>query len=368
MRGRLFIAMVVGLLLARCGSVISGDVTGDKQPFDFEHPRCIASITNPAAGVVDVRYLGSGGVYLGWGSDAILLGPFFSNPSLIHSQLCSMHHDRSRIREHLASVPVQNVRAILTGHSHYDHVADVPVVAQEYATGAQIYVNETGLRMLAAYRHLRNRTHLVNAGDVISITTTNGAEVMRIRAVASDHAPQVCRSRRWPCNISDCRLKAEWTTPFESHRLRNFCSGQTLAYVIDLLGDRTVRYRIYYNDASPESPLGDPPRIDSLPYDLAILCMSSYDMVHGYPESVIGAIHPAHVVIAHYEDFFSRTDDHWHFVPLLRDRKALRFIQRMRSATTTLAFQPPIKSVCGASAPDFTMPVVGEQMLFRPMR
>lgn len=346
--------MVTLLGHCRSGSAISDGVS-----FDFEHPSCQSTVTVPPAGAVDVRFLGAGGVYVGWGSDAILAGPFFSNPPLSR-QLGNMHHDRARIAQHLQTVPVGKVRAIITGHSHYDHLGDVPVVAGEYATGAAIYGNQTGVNMLEPYAALKARTHVIRANDVVDVS-----DRIRIRAVASDHAPQICRSRRWPCDISNCSLDHPWTTPFESHPLRDFCGGETLAYVIDLIENDAVRYRIYYNDSSPEAPMGIPAMSDGISFDLAILCIASYDKVDGYPESLLQAIQPAHVIIIHWEDFFARSEGHWRFVPELTDAKVRRFVERMRSANAGHAFHPPTNHVCGASAPDFTMPVVGEQMLFQ---
>jgi hypothetical protein len=53
---------------------------------------------------------------------------------------------------------------------------------------------------------------------------------------------------------------------------------------------------------------------------------------------------------------------------LLTGRKARRFIERMRAANAGESTPPSTKRVCGATAPDFTMPVVGEQMLYTPVR
>jgi hypothetical protein len=41
-------------------------------------------------------------------------------------------------------------------------------------------------------------------------------------------------------------IATPWTTPLT----------ETVAFVIELLDGEKVRYRIYYNDASPDSPLG----------------------------------------------------------------------------------------------------------------
>lgn len=107
--------------------------------------------------------------------------------------------------------------------------------------------------------------------------------------------------------------------------------------------------------------------LSNVPYDVAILCIASYDFVHGYPEAVLRGVRPRHVLLAHYEDFFSKSEERWHFVPLLSGKKAARFITRML-ATHAIAgglAAETTKPVCGAAGDGWTMPVPGEQVLFR---
>ena len=333
-----------------------GVVTSDHRPFDYAHPPCRASLHDAQANEVDIRYTGSGGIYLGWRGNVVLLGPFFTNPPLLANLFGNFHHDRARIARHL---PPGNVRAVMTGHSHYDHFGDVPVVA---TPDIPIYTNTTGVNMLAPYPTLR--AHAVQADTPFPIVDANGAAVMRVRPIKSDHAPQICRSRRWPCDISRCELTTPWTSDFESHKLRDFCGGQTFAYVIDLLDAHgAVAFRIYYNDTSPESPLGVPAP-DGIPFDVAILCVASYDHVHGYPETLLRAIRPRHVLLTHYEDFFSKAEGHWRFVGLFTERKAQRFVERLVGTGAVTGGLAPVEPVCGAKGTGWTMPVPGEQARF----
>lgn len=352
----------------RGGSVIPGELTADGKTFDFRNPPCQAAVTTPTPDAVDVRYTGSGGVYIGWKGNAILLGPFFSNPGLIAAQFRNLHHATERIRQHMQPLTGVPIRAILTGHSHYDHIGDVPIVARQYAPQAKIYTNSTGTRMLAAYSDLRSRLATIDDKTPISITDTAGKEVMRIHAVVSDHAPQLCSCRHWPCDYADCEVDRDWTTPFERHKLRAFCGGQTYAFVIDLMDGDTIQYRIYYNDAAANAPLGIPPEVLTAdhPYDLAIICMASYDFVKQYPAMLLAAIKPRHVVLSHYEDFFSKSEGRWRFVPLLTDAKAARFLRELRDSHVVTNPLPPTNAVCGPSTREWTMPVPAEQMLFRP--
>jgi len=340
-----------------------GDVTTDHRPFDYAHPPCTASLRPAQPDEVDLRYLGAGGIFLGWRGTAVLFGPFFSNPSLLANLFGNYHHDRERIAAHLRGVPLASVRAIVTGHSHYDHLGDVPVVAA-MAPEAGIYVNSTGTAMLGAYSSLQQRLHAVRPEEPFTIADAGGAAAIRIRPVASDHAPQLCRSRRWPCNISACRVEQPWTSDFENQAPRDFCGGDTFAYVVDFLdGDGRVAFRLYYNDSAPEAPRGVPAG-DGVPYDVAILTVASYFHVHGYPEAVLAGVRPRYALLTHYEDFFSKSEGRWRFVALLSAKKAKRFVERAVSSGTISGELAPEPPVCGAAGAGWTMPVPGEQMRF----
>lgn len=365
---RFLLAITIAAALARCSSTMPGDVTSNHQPFDYASHDCQASLQAPKADEVDVRYLGSGGAYVAWRGDAILLGPFFSNPPLLANLFGRMRHDRPRIAAHLRDVAPASVRAIVTGHSHYDHFGDVPVVARDCAPSAEIFTNADGVAMLHGDPALYARARPVTAGKAFEVHAADGRVVMRIHPIASEHAPQVCRSHRWPCHISNCHLQSAWNGTFEDEKLRDFCGGDAFAYVIDLLDGDAVRFRLYYNDAAPDHGLGVPAMSDGIPFDVAILCIASYHLVDGYPELVLAGTHPRYVVISHYEDFFSKSEGRWRFVPLLSGAGAKRFVTRMLATHAIANDLASSKNVCGATGDGWSMPVPGEQLLFTARR
>lgn len=344
----------VALLLGGCGHILPGSLTGDGKPYDFARP---PQCTEPApdADKVEVRYLGSGGVYVRWRDDAILIGPSFSNPGLVRAGFGRMKHDRGRIARGLEGIDLRSVRGFFAGHSHYDHIGDLPVIAGEYAKDAPIWVNATGVRALEGEPNLRGRVQPLAAGDTIVVTPS-----IRVRAVASGHAPQVCRWRHFPCVYASGELAAAWTTPLSHHRLATMRGGETLALVIELHDGETDRYRIYYNDAAADSPLGQ----TTGEFDLAILCIAQWNWVRDYPRDLLAVLRPAHVVVSHWENFFVETRQAARFVPNLSNASAARFLEivdRQVSGTNG-----PGNNVCGVKTAHWTMPAPGSSMLFNP--
>jgi mRNA degradation ribonuclease J1/J2 len=82
-----------------------------------------------------------GGLLFRRGNDAIMTAPFYSNPNIFRVGLRRPIHSDTNLVERLLP-DVSDVRAILVGHAHYDHLMDVPYIANykfEYPHyGAQV--------------------------------------------------------------------------------------------------------------------------------------------------------------------------------------------------------------------------------------
>ena len=335
------------LLLAGCGHVV-----GD---FDFKNPPCSAHLdTDPAK--VEVRYLGSGGLFVRWRDEAILLGPQFSNPSLLRAAFGKSKFDETRIRTALRELGTTEVRAILVGHSHYDHIGDLPVVAHEpHIEGARIYVNATGEKLLHAYPELQPRITIVHAGDAFDLSPS-----FRVRVIASGHAPQLCPGNFWPCVYAAGDVAEPWTTEWKEHRLRSFERGDPFAFDVEVHDGDTTRYRIYYIDSSPTTPLGE----TTGDFDLAVLTMAQWAYVRDYPRHLLTSFHARHVLVSHWDNFFSKDEEHYPFVANLSDRSAAQFLTIVEGLTAGTG--QPVNDVCGVKTRHYTMPIPRSSLLFDP--
>jgi hypothetical protein len=301
-------AFLALLLLAGCvhpGRVCQGICAGQDVP--------------PGQGV-EVQYLGSGGVLFRRGDDVILTAPFYSNPSLWHVNAGPGLSDVTRIDEMLRrlKVDLSQARAILVGHSHYDHLMDVPWIARR-APRAEVYGNDTMRHILASIetRDIHRRAHSLQP----FMAAHDGAPGewrtlipgrVRVLAIKSDHAGHL-----GPIDL----LNPFGLHPDEEAQPRTalpdtpggYRRGQPLAFLIDFMeGDRVV-FRVHYQDAAARFPSGRPPRelIDQgRAVDLAVVCVGSYLNAGDYPESLLRAVKAGHVLLAHWEWFFDdpRTD------------------------------------------------------------
>jgi hypothetical protein len=69
---------------------------------------------------------------------------------------------------------------------------------------------------------------------------------------------------------------------------------------------RAPVFRIYFQDAPSEPPLGFPPDdlLAERPVDLAILCAATSSNVSNTPDSLLTVLKPSQVIVGHWEDFF----------------------------------------------------------------
>ncbi len=336
--------------------------------FDFSDPPC-SPAARPAEdpGAVLLRYLGAGGLYVEWRGSAILTAPFFSNPSVFDVAFDTVSPDRDAIRRGMQGIPTERIGAVLVGHSHYDHIADLPTLLDGTLSGVPIYVNQSGANMLSGCR---------SAGDLVVLEDHENRWIrpvdsegrplpIRFLPVPSAHAAHLPLYHYAPGEVSEA-----WTDCLNGKAFGRLKEGRTYAFLIDLLADdgRTVEFRIHYQDAVSSQPLGFPPPqvMARRKADLAVVCLASYWMVERYPEGILEHVRARHALVTHYEDFFTSIDAPLRFVRTLTDRRANRFMRRLEAEMSRPFHRPrgPSVRVCGPSGAAWTMPLPGEWIRF----
>lgn len=349
---RSLVALACGGLLGAAGC--SGPITGlpvytggtEIPPGDPAYPTTL-----------QVKYLGAGGVVLKRGTDVLLTAPFFSNPSIPRVAFGTIAARPDQIDRFLGgpSNGLAGATAILVGHAHYDHLMDVPYVKLHYLPRVKVYGSETMKNTLWGDAALE-RT------DIVSVEADAGTDQrmgkwwyasrrLRFMALVSEHAPIFAHIKFF---------EGSYDTPLAKlpDRAYEWREGQTLAYLIDFLGpdEKTVEFRVHYQDAASTAPLGFPPMFtqpgDQRRVDLALVCMPGFDQVPRYPEALIGRLNPRAIVLIHWEDFFA---------PLPDASSDLRTV----AALDAPAFLARLQKVMPPDA-TFKLPAPGSWMAFSP--
>jgi hypothetical protein len=271
---------------------------------------------------VFVQYLGVGGFLLKHGTDVVLTAPLYSNPSLLEVGFDHAITSDTELIDRLLPYDAMQAKAILVGHSHYDHLMDVPYLALCKATQADVYGSTTTQRLLAPIaEQLKAKeppTRVIALDEVAGSDATPGewqwlGEGVRFMALRSEHSPQVTvelpvlfkRDPRIPFHLWRGELSADRRELPRS--ASEWVEGKVFAFVIDFFEAKRLAFRIYYQDSGTNEPVGHvPPAVlDEHPVDLALLCLGGdFHRLKGHPEGILANLKPRFVILSHWEDFF----------------------------------------------------------------
>lgn len=284
----------LALALAACASV----------PLPVAGPEAKVTLSNAQARVATFQYLGAGGWLIRRGDDVVLTAPFFSNPGVFRVPFGWLQPNRRLINDRLDRVrdDLDDVKVVVAGHAHYDHIMDLPVVFERLPAGAPLVGGASVCNTLDAALHGRACAAL--SGYVGTHTKPakpyRVSDGIRIRPYLSSHAPQLLHRNLMRGVYGEARARV----PTHAFRWRE---GEPLAYLIDFMEGDKVALRVYYQDAAAEAPFGLPDQatLDAHAIDVAILCVASYHQVKTHPEAIV-ALQPKHLLLGHWENFFTR--------------------------------------------------------------
>ncbi|GMV38912.1 MAG: hypothetical protein AMXMBFR64_06280 [Myxococcales bacterium] len=252
----------------------------------------------PDARRVDVKWLGTAGYELRCGDHVILIDPYVTRVGLWGFLTGPIRSD-----EALASRVVPVADAILVGHSHFDHVLDVPAIAR--ATGARVIGSSSTANLMRS------------AGlPEAQITPCSGGEELevgpfRVRVVPSEHSRFALGGRvpyagEIPCS---CDLPM---------RGKDYKCGQVLSYSIRVGG-----VTLYH--AGSANLLDD--AIQDRDVDLLLVCISGRQATERFVPRLLSRVQPRRVMPMHYDDFFRPLDRDMKLLPMTRFGRLVDEIQ-----------------------------------------
>jgi L-ascorbate metabolism protein UlaG (beta-lactamase superfamily) len=293
----------------------------------------------PAPPGLKVKFLGVAGFMLEYGGDAVLSAPLFTRPSMFEVTAGFVDSDPLGVDKHLPASSLTNLRAVISGHAHYDHLLDVPTVLDRAKT-ATLYGNRSAKNLLAAFAPDRaakctgakKAPYDIARSRVVALDDTGSSVVdyracpalkpegaplegkwvsvpgshVRLLAMCSTHPDQV-----GPYHYAEGHVDEEQCNP--PQRMDAWKEGNTLSFLVDFLDPATNEpvFRAYYQDAPTDLPTGLPPDVvlAGKRVDVALLCVGSSDSTEEAPAPTVTALTPRYVIGGHWEDFFQPAEE-----------------------------------------------------------
>lgn len=193
----------------------------------------------PAEGQAGLRvtWLGVSTLLIEDGDTAIMTDGFFSRPGLLQVALTRIAPDPERIRRALARAGVDELAAVIVLHSHYDHVMDAPLVAEQ--TGALLVGSESTANVGRGLGLSENRIRVVEDGDTLRFGD------FEISFAASRHVPhgqamgEIDEPLEPPVRASDYLEGGSWSVRV-GHPQANMLVQGSAGFVSDALSEWSV--------------------------------------------------------------------------------------------------------------------------------
>jgi L-ascorbate metabolism protein UlaG (beta-lactamase superfamily) len=250
-------------------------------------------VAAPAAAEVRVRWLGVAGFTLEAEGTTLAHDPFLSRPRALRSLFYRYVPDDAVLGRFVgAESPapeLAHARLYLVGHSHYDHLGDVPWLAAR--TYGRVVGSATTAAIAQGYGVAPGRTLVKAPGEVESEGPFD------VRVFASRHAKVL---------FGRVPLEGELTTPPEAPiHAASFVLGDARGYLVT---ERTSGLRI----ALLSSAAVEPEALAALgrevaPVDLLLPATMGRDA--DYARLLVEALRPRLVVPHHFDDFYTPIED-----------------------------------------------------------
>ncbi len=229
--------------------------------------------------MVTVRWLGCAGLELRCGDSVLLVDPYLSRPSKWRSVFLPLEPDPGAVADYLKRIP-GTLAGILVGHTHSDHVLDVPALIAAHGS-AKAYGTASLANLLSAYG-------LEDKAVVVDGLGSQAIGPFEIRPVPSRHGKAFLGRVPFPGEIGR-GLKV----PLRMHRYRH--GGPLLWHV--KAGGRSFLH------AGTAGCMAE--ALQGLRADVVFVCAPGRQKSPDFLPTLLKTLDPDVVVPIHFDDFFA---------------------------------------------------------------
>jgi L-ascorbate metabolism protein UlaG (beta-lactamase superfamily) len=250
---------------------------------------------------VRVQWLGTAGFRVDHSGHTLLVDPYVTRASIAACAFAPLRSNPAAVARY-----APRADAIVVGHTHFDHVLDVPDIALN--TGARVYGSRSAAALCRAAGVPDERVEVVEreAGER---PVEREVGPFSLRFVPSAHAPIALGRVPFPGDIADCA-----DVPM---RVQGYKCGAVFGVEIRIAG------RTLYHLGSAE--LLDA-HAEVRHVDLLLLCTAGWTTSQNFPERVGHRLSPGAVLLSHWDDFLRPLEKPVRALPAMQ---LPRFVERI---------------------------------------
>jgi L-ascorbate metabolism protein UlaG (beta-lactamase superfamily) len=252
---------------------------------------------------VNIHWLGTAGIELSHSGQVILIDPYLSRPGKSDIFFKRLLPRKDIINWYVNNIG-GNVRAIVAGHTHFDHVLDIPLMAHSLdcpVLGSSSLDTLLSLSGLPGRVTVCNSKEQVKLGDDISVSmipSAHGLILSRLLLLEGDINPGLTL----PLRTNQYRLGA-MSAP------KVTMGGLTLLHI----GSAGFIEK----------------KLECHTCDILFMCVAGWKNWPLYPERVIEILQPSCVIPIHYDDFSIPLMPGWK-CPVMRSADLDGFCNRVK--------------------------------------
>ncbi|OIP42383.1 MAG: hypothetical protein AUK47_04540 [Deltaproteobacteria bacterium CG2_30_63_29] len=248
---------------------------------------------------LEIRWLGTAGYEFRFEGHTLLIDPYVSRLGLVHFLTRAARPNRQAVERF-----IDKANAIVVGHSHFDHILDVPAIAER--TNAAVYCSISGTNLMNAAGLDPARVNLCHGGEHFEVGP------FKVQLVKSQHSRFGLGGQvPYPGDIP-----AGVCLPMKGQQYR---VGQVFGILVEVAGHR------FYHQGSADLIESE---LAGLQVDTFLMGISARHATPNYVPRILRVLKPKRVIPMHYDNFFKPMSKGLSMLPLMRFAK---FVQETRA-------------------------------------
>lgn len=325
----LLLAGVFVCSLSACSRKVSPDIINPGGTYDIS----VANEREP----LRVDFLGVTAFGIQYKDKLLLTDPYVSPQPTTKVMFKTITTDSSAVDRFYNRLGLENTRMVICGHAHYDHLMDLPYLADKLPGDAVLCGSNSMKNLMLADDPVQQ---LVSLNKYVGDTITPGTWVytpdssIRIMPFESDHLKHFMGIELFGGNIDSVKYEI----PLKA---KEWKCGMVISYLVDLMEGKEIAWRVFFHSSSPRTNMGLFPK--------SLLQEKSVDIVMGsvalssedYVIRSNAHCQPSALFMTHWENFFIPKDAPYRSVTKSNMNKAYAKIKRQIPAEELLILPEP---------------------------